>query len=100
MEIFSDSDDDGDSDSDQDRRAYPTFDYDARFRPLECLDVWAVRDQGPEAELRYILEDFAFNVEGQLEREARYNREANNKEVYPPVSLIPDTRLTRASSAI
>lgn len=58
MEIFSDSDDDSDSDSDEDRRSFPKFDYDARFRPLEHLDLSAVEDPDPEAELCYILEDF------------------------------------------
>lgn len=58
MEIFSDSDDDSDSDSDEDRRTFPKFDYDARFRPLENLNLSAVRDPQPEAELCYVLEDF------------------------------------------
>ena len=58
MEIFSDSDDDSDSDSDEDRRTVPKFDYDARFRPLENLNLSAVRDPDPEAELCYVLEDF------------------------------------------
>ena len=58
MEIFSDSDDDSDSDSDEDRRTFPKFDYDARFRPLENLNLSAVRDPDPEAELCYVLEDF------------------------------------------
>ena len=58
MEIFSDSDDDSDSDSDEDRRTFPKFDYDARFRPLENLDLSAVQDPDPEAEMCYILEDF------------------------------------------
>lgn len=132
-DIFSDSDDDSDSDSDDDRRTYPKFDYDARFRPLENLDLSKVRDPGPAAELCYALEDFgpesmkswcvpdfvssdvfaivkggepvdfltefneffwlirvhstgkpgvvpAFNVEGQLERKARENKEANEKQ--------------------
>ena len=57
MEIFSDSDDDSDSDSDEDR-SFPKFDYDARFRPLERLDLSAVKDPDPEAELCFILEDF------------------------------------------
>ena len=152
MEIFSDSDDDSDSDSDEDQRSFPKFDYDARFRPLENLDLSAAKDPDPEAELCYILEDFgpenikswclpdfvsadvfaivkggepvdfikefneffwrkllffaslqalllmtlngpvvrvhrtsragvvpAFNIEGQFEREARHNKEANEK---------------------
>jgi hypothetical protein len=58
MEIFSDSDDDSDSDSDEDRRVFPKFDYDARFRPLEHLNLSTVRDPEPEAELCYVLEDF------------------------------------------
>ena len=58
MEILSDSDDDSDSDSDEDRRSFPKFDYDARFRPLENLDLSAVKDPDPEAELCFILEDF------------------------------------------
>ena len=58
MEIFSDSDDDSDSDSDEDRRTFPKFDYDARFRPLENLNLSAVRDPQPEAELCFVLEDF------------------------------------------
>ena len=57
-DIFSDSDDDSDSDSDDDRRTYPKFDYDARFRPLENLDLSKVEDPGPGAELCYTLEDF------------------------------------------
>lgn len=56
--IFSDSDDGSDSDSDDDRRPYPKFDYDARFRPFEHLDLSQVRDPGPGAELCYALEDF------------------------------------------
>ena len=58
MEIFSDSDDDSDSDSDEDRRTFPKFDYDARFRPLENLDLSAPRAPEPGAELCFILEDF------------------------------------------
>jgi len=58
MDIFSDSDDDSDSDSDEDRRTVPKFDYDARFRPLENLNLSAVQDLDPEAELCYVLEDF------------------------------------------
>jgi hypothetical protein len=58
MEIFSDSDEDSDSDSDDDRRTVPKFDYDARFRPLENLNLSAVQDPDPEAELCYVLEDF------------------------------------------
>jgi len=133
MEIFSDSDEDSDSDSDDDRRTVPKFDYDARFRPLENLNLSAVQDPDPEAELCYVLEDFgpenikswclpdfvsadvfaivrggepvdfitefneffwlvrvhrtsragvvpAFNIEGQFEREARQNKEANEKQ--------------------
>lgn len=57
-DIFSDSDDDSDSDSDDDRRTYPKFDYDARFRPLENLDLSQVRDPGPSAEICYAVEDF------------------------------------------
>lgn len=57
-DIFTDSDDDSDSDSDDDRRTYPKFDYDARFRPLENLDLNKVPDPGPTAELCYALEDF------------------------------------------
>jgi hypothetical protein len=57
-DIFSDSDDDSDSDSDDDRRTYPKFDYDARFRPLENLDLSGVRDPIPGAELCFALEDF------------------------------------------
>jgi len=57
-EIFSDSDDDSDSDSDEDRRTFPKFDYDARFRPLENLDLSASPDPDPEAELCYVLDDF------------------------------------------
>jgi hypothetical protein len=53
-----DSDDDSDSDSDDDRRTYPKFDYDARFRPLESLDLSKIQDPGPEAEICYTLEDF------------------------------------------
>jgi len=132
-DMFSDSDDDSDSDSDDDRRSFPKFDYDARFRPLENLDLSTARDPDPEAELCYILEDFgpenmrswclpdfvsadvfaivkggepvdfvtefneffwlvrihrtgkagvvpAFNIEGQFEREARQNKEANEKQ--------------------
>lgn len=132
-DIFSDSDDDSDSDSDDDRRTYPKFDYDARFRPLQNLDLSQVRDPGPGAELCYALEDFApenmrswclpdfvssdvfaivkggepvdfitelneffwlvrvhstgkpgvvpaFNIEGQLERKARENKEVNEKQ--------------------
>jgi len=56
--MFSDSDDDSDSDSDDDRRTYPKFDYDARFRPLQNLDLSQVRDPGPGAEVCYALEDF------------------------------------------
>lgn len=58
MEIFSDSDDDSDSDSDEDHKTYPKFDYDARFRPLQNLDLSATRDPDPDAEVYYILEDF------------------------------------------
>lgn len=132
-DIFSDSDDDSDSDSDDDRRTYPKFDYDARFRPLQGLDVSDVREPDPGAEPCFALEDFgpenmkswclpdfvssdvfalvkggeavdfitefneffwlirvkrtgkagvvpAFNIEGQLEREARQNKEANEKQ--------------------
>jgi hypothetical protein len=131
-DIFSDSDDDSDSDSDDDRRTYPKFDYDARFRPLEGLNLSEVREPNRGAELCYALEDFgpenmkswclpdfvssdvfavvkggdavdfieefneffwlvwvhrtekagvipAFNIEGQLEREARQNKEVNEK---------------------
>ena len=157
VDIFSDSDDDSDSDSDDDRRTYPKFDYDARFRPLENLDLSKVRDPGPAAELCYALEDFgpenmkswcvpdfvssdvfaivkggepvdfiaefneffwreflsiqfssnivlnepvirvhstgkpgvvpAFNVEGQLERKARENKDANEKACRVPPSF-------------
>jgi len=139
MEIFSDSDDDSDSDSDEDRRTFPKFDYDARFRPLENLDLSAPRNPEPDAELCYILEDFgpdnmkswclpdfvspnvfavvkggepvdfitefneffwlvrvhrtakagvvpAFNIEGQFEREARHNKEANEKQSHQRAS--------------
>ena len=155
-EIFSDSDDDSDSDSDEDRRTFPKFDYDARFRPLETLDLSASPDPDPEAELCYVLDDFgpenikswrlpdfvsaevfaivkggepvdfitefneffwrrrvfqasrliilnkpvvrvhrtgkagvvhASNIEGQFEREARHNKEANQK-VCTPASLV------------
>lgn len=55
---FSDSDDDSDSDSDEERRTRPKFDYDARFRPLQNLDLDKVQNPGPTAELCYILEDF------------------------------------------
>jgi len=154
-DIFSDSDDDTDSDSDEDRRTFPKFDYDARFRPLQKLDLSAVWDPDPEAEMCYILEDFgpenmkswclpdfvstdvfavvkggepvdfirefneffwreylvvfpnvatnsvergpvvrvhrtgkagvvpAFNIEGHFEREARHNKEANEKVCMP-----------------
>lgn len=58
VEVFSDSDDDSDSDSDDDRRTYPKFDYDARFRPLEDLDLSKIQDPGPDAEICYTLEDF------------------------------------------
>ena len=57
-EAFSDSDDDSDSDSDDDRLPYPKFDYDARFRPLQNLDLSKIREPGPGAELCYTLEDF------------------------------------------
>ena len=56
--IFSDSDDDSDSDSDDDRRPHPKFDYDARFRPLENLDLSLVQDPGYKAEICYTLDDF------------------------------------------
>ena len=163
-DIFSDSDDDSDSDSDDDRRPYPKFDYDARFRPLEHLDLAQVRDPGPGAELCYALEDFgpdnmkswclpdfvksevfaivkggepvdfitefneffwreslsplsfrfmilseavikvhstgkpgvvpAFNIEGQLERKARENKEANEKVCRVPASFPPGSFTT------
>ena len=57
-DIFSDSDDDSDSDSDDDQRTYPKFDYDARFRPLEGLNLSEVMEPDRGAELCYALEDF------------------------------------------
>ena len=47
-----------DSDSDDDQRAPPRFDYDARFRPLEGLNLSEVRKPDREAELCYAVEDF------------------------------------------
>lgn len=56
---ISDSDDDTDSDSDDDRRdSQPKFDYDARFRPLENLDLSIIPNPGPEAETCYTFENF------------------------------------------
>ena len=42
----------------------------------------------------------AFNIEGQFEREARYNKEANEKACLPPPPPLSDSLLTLASAAV